>query len=283
MDDCAVKLDFYCPIWGSENLPFDTLCAKVVDAGYDGVELYYPLDDEATREEYLQSMERHGLKCIAQHWETIEPDVEKHIDEYRRRLEWIAEAKPLFINSQTGRDWFPMEDNQRIIEVAKQITAACGVKVVHETHRGKFLFSAATTRQFLEADPELRITADFSHWCNVSESLLEDQHESVSMAIERADHIHARIGHQQGPQVSDPRAPEWKEALDAHLVWWDAIVERHAERGSSLTITPEFGPFPYMPMLAYTQQPVADQWGINVYMANLLRERYGNESVKEKI
>jgi sugar phosphate isomerase/epimerase len=269
-----MKLDFYCPLWGSENLPFDTVCSKASDAGYDGVELYFPLDDKAIREAYLQSLEEYGLNYIAQHWETIEPDVEKHIDEYRRRLEWTAEAKPVFINSQTGRDWFSMADNQRIIEVAKQVSSESGVKIVHETHRGKFTFCSAITRQFLEADSELRITADFSHWCNVSESLLEDQAESVALAVDRADHIHARVGHQQGPQVSAPLAPEWEETLNIHLGWWDAIVDRHAQQGTDLTFTPEFGPFPYMPQLPRTRQPVADQWEINVHMMNLLRDRY---------
>lgn len=271
-----MKLDLFCPLWGSDSLPFDTLCARAVDAGYTGIELYFPLGDETIRDHYLHVLEKYDLKCIAQHWETIEPDIEKHIDEYRRRLEWSANAKPLFINSQTGRDWFSIEDNQRIIEVAKQVSVASGVKIVHETHRGKLSFCAASTRRFLEADPDLRITADFSHWCNVSESLLEDQSDSVALAIERADHIHARVGHSQGAQVSDPRAPEWSEAVETHLGWWDSIVDRHVKEGKPLTITPEFGPFPYMPMLAYTHQPVADQWGINVHMANLLRERYGN-------
>ena len=275
-----MKLDFYCPLWGSENLPFDTLCAQAVDAGYDGLELYYPLGDEARRDHYLQALEKHRLKCIAQHWETIDSDVEKHIDEYRRRLEWTAEANPLFINSQTGRDWFSMEENQRIIAVAKQVAAESGVKIIHETHRGKFSFCAATTRRFLEADPDLRITADFSHWCNVSESLLEDQGEAIAMAIERTDHIHARVGHPQGPQVSDPRAPEWGEALGVHLAWWDAIVDRCVGQDAPLTITPEFGPAPYMPLLAYTQQPVADQWEINVFMMNLLKERYANKHTR---
>jgi sugar phosphate isomerase/epimerase len=274
-----MKLDFFCPLWGSENLPFETLCAKAADAGYAGLELGFPLGDEATRERYLRAMEQHGLTYIAQHWETIDPDVEKHIDEYRRRLEWAVEASPLFVNSQTGRDWFSMEDNQRIIEVAKQISAESGVKIVHETHRGKFSFCASTTRHFLDADPELRLTADFSHWCNVSESLLEDQVESVALAIERTDHIHTRVGYQQGPQVSDPRAPEWDEALSAHLAWWDSIVDRHVEQEKALTITPEFGSFPYMPQLPHTRQPVADQWEINVHMMNLLRDRYRNRFV----
>ena len=48
-----MKLDFFCPLWGSESLPFDTLCAMAVDAGYTGLELYFPLGDEARRDQYL--------------------------------------------------------------------------------------------------------------------------------------------------------------------------------------------------------------------------------------
>jgi hypothetical protein len=75
--------------------------------------------------------------------------------------------------------------------------------------------------------------------------------------------------------VSDPRAPEWANALNAHLKWWDKIIAaRRAEGLSQFTITPEFGPPPYLPTLPYTCQPVASQWDINVHMMNLLRARY---------
>ena len=124
-------------------------------------------------------------------------------------------------------------------------------------------------------DPQLRLTADFSHWCNVSESLLEDQAESLALAIERTDHLHARVGHAQGPQVSDPRAPEWQPAVEAHLTWWDKVFTRHQQAGAAtFTVTPEFGPAPYMPALPYTAQPVAEQWELNVHMMELLRERW---------
>ena len=73
------------------------------------------------------------------------------------------------------------------------------------------------------------------------------------MAIERADHIHARIGHPEGPQVNDPRAPEWEAAVKAHFGWWDKIVERKKKAGERLTILTEFGPADYMPTMPYTQ------------------------------
>jgi hypothetical protein len=94
-------------------------------------------------------------------------------------------------------------------------------------------------------------------------------------AVARADHIHARVGFPQGPQVNDPRAPEWTEALDHHLAWWDAIVAEHRRRKSdALTITPEFGPAPYMPAMPYSREPLSNQWEVNLYMKDLLRARY---------
>jgi sugar phosphate isomerase/epimerase len=270
-----MKILFLCPLWGSSHLSFELFLEKVKKSRYDGVEIPLPMPDCPLREQILKEIEGQGLCFVAQHYETDHSDPAIHRSEYCRRLENLVGAKPLLVNSQTGKDWFSFEQNQQLIAAAQAISDKWGVKIVHETHRGKFSFNAQTTAKHLETDPNLRIAADFSHWCVVSESLLEDQAEAVSLAISRADHIHARIGYPEGPQVSDPRAPEWKQTLDVHLGWWDRIIERHKQRGTPvLTITPEFGPAPYMPALPYTGMPVASQWAINVYMMDLLRERY---------
>jgi hypothetical protein len=41
-----------------------------------------------------------------------------------------------------------------------------------------------------------------------------------------------------------------------------------------LAFTAEFGPPPYLPKIPFTNEPVADQFAINNYMKDLLRERY---------
>ena len=74
--------------------------------------------------------------------------------------------------------------------------------------------------------------------------------------------------------MNDPRAPEWQKAFNAHVAWWDKIVEIKRQTTGRLTMTTEFGPFPYMPTLPYTKQSVADQWAINRYMMNFWRDRY---------
>jgi hypothetical protein len=135
-------------------------------------------------------------------------------------------------------------------------------------------FAAPATRHFIEKNPGMRLTLDISHWTNVHNSLLDDQTENVALALDRVDHIHSRIGHPDGPQVNDPRAPEWEDCVKAHLAWWDKVVALKKQRGERLTILTEFGPPDYMPALPYTRQPLADQWAINVYMMQLLRKRY---------
>jgi hypothetical protein len=71
----------------------------------------------------------------------------------------------------------------------------------------------------------------------------------------------------------DPRAPEWQEAVEKHIAWWSSIVYRHREIGFPSTITTEFGPFPYLQHLPYTQTPIYSQWEVNTYMMALLKER----------
>src|SRR6476659_1488147 len=122
----------------------------------------------------------------------------------------------------------------------------------------------------------MTITLDASHWCSVSESLLEDQEETMELAIERTAHVHARIGHPQGPQVNDPRAPEWKTALDAHLQWWNKVVQRKKQRKERITFLAEFGPPDYMPTKPYSREPLSNQWEINLYMMKLLRDLYSS-------
>jgi hypothetical protein len=269
-----MEIRFICPLWGNAGRPIEQFCEEVAAAGYDGVEASVSLDDKPVARRVVSAIKAAGLGWIGQHWETVDSDPDRHVEKFSERLLWLAELEPLFINSQTGRDWFSFDQNRRVIDAARSVELKTGVKIIHETHRGKFSFCAQTTRKFLETYSDLRITADFSHWCTVSESMLEDQADAVSLAIGRADHIHARVGWQEGPQINDPRSPEWADTVAVYLCWWDRIVEAHRQSGEDLTLAPEFGPFPYMPQLPFTRQPVASQWDINLYMMNLLKKRY---------
>lgn len=266
-----MNIKYFCPHWGSKHLDFNEFFSLVKKSGYDGVEMSLPLDS-TERASVVHSIKQNGLLYIAQHWETVNPNFQEHKKEYRQRLQNLAEANPLFVNSQTGRDFFAFEQNAELIGIADEVSEQTGVKIVHETHRGKFSFAAHVTFGYLNRVPDLRLGFDLSHWCAVAETYLDDQPEAVELAINRADHIHARIGFPEGPQVTDPRAPEWREAVEIHLGWWKRIVERNKVVGKPIfTITPEFGPSPYMVLQPFTQQPIVNQWEINVYMMEMLK------------
>lgn len=260
--------------WGFTG-DWDAFATKVKEAGYDGVEVWVP-GDEKGRTAFLTAMEKKGLEfgllCGGS-----DTDFKKHLEQFESQLRNAVTMRPMYVNCHSGRDYYTFDQAKAFFELAAGVKKESRVPVYHETHRGRLCFAAHTTRRFLEEVPDLRLTLDISHWCNVHESLLGDQPETVALALSRTDHIHARIGHPEGPQVNDPRAPEWESALNAHLGWWDKIVEMKSKAGERMTILTEFGPPHYLPALPYTQQPVADQWGINVHMMNLLRKRYSRQ------
>lgn len=269
-----MKLLIICPIWGMAGMPLQDALQKIKDAGYDGVEYGCSLHDPI-RPVFMDLASKLGLQVVAQQYDASGNSFAAYAHSLEAHLRYLASFKPLFINSQTGRDFYSMEENIALIQLAAGIEQETGCRIVHETHRGKFAYSAATTVQYINSLPALQLAGDFSHFCVVSESYLEDQQGSMERIIPHVHHLHARVGHPQGAQVTDPRLPEWKYALDTHLHWWDAVIQYKRAAGAAyFTITPEFGPVPYMATAPFTQQPVADQWGINLYMGRLLRDRY---------
>jgi sugar phosphate isomerase/epimerase len=260
--------------WGFPGT-LDEYGARVRSAGYDGIEIWWSLDP-IRQAEIFKVLEKYklevGFLCAGSQSDPIE-----HLAYFKQMVEGAARntrQRPLYINCHSGRDFFSFEENKAFIDLTMALSRETGIHILHETHRSRMLFAAPVARHFIEAVPDLRLTFDVSHWCNVSESLLADQPKTVSLALERVDHIHARIGHPEGPQVNDPRAPEWQAVVEAHFAWWDVVLRRKKEKGEIMTILTEFGPPDYMPTLPYTREPLADQWAINVYMMQTLRKRY---------
>ena len=270
-----MKILFFCTKWGSD-LPWDDFLLKIKAEGYDGVE--FGVANEKTvaeLDDIWALVDKHQLGVIPQHYSTYDADFNKHYDNYCGWLDLMKPYTSLKIDSQTGKDFFTFEQNKQLIDAASKYSRETGVEIYHETHRNKFPFAAHITKDYLERIPGLKITLDISHWVNVAESYLEDQQAAIDIAIQRTEHIHARVGYPEGPQIPDPRAVEWQEALNHHLKWWDRIIERKRNEGADImTITPEFGPYPYMVHLPNVSTPISNQWEINKYMKDILKARY---------
>jgi sugar phosphate isomerase/epimerase len=272
--EISVPLQFFATNWGF-NGSLSAFCEKAKAAGYDGIEMWVP-GSATQRELLLQTVSQYGLK-LGLLIGSGKSNFEENRIEFKQQIDLAISMKPVYINCHSGKDFFSLAQAEQIITDTLLPAEKSGIPIYHETHRGRICYNIPTTNTLLKSLSNMKLTLDISHWCVVHESLLKDQKESVDFALSKTGHIHARVGHQEGPQVTDPRAPEWQDAFLAHLSWWDEVVKLKNQKGEAITILTEFGPPMYLPVVPYTQQPLANQWDINVYMLNFLRNRYQNK------
>ncbi|MCP9771185.1 sugar phosphate isomerase/epimerase [Synechococcus sp. Tobar12-5m-g] len=206
------------------------------------------------------------------------PDLDRgpaqHLDDLGGQLAASRALAPVKVTVIGGNDSWTWEVEQGYWAGALERVERSRLAVSFETHRSRCLASPWGIARTLEAFPTLRLTADLSHWCVVAERLMTPELAPIQAMADRVDHIHARVGWAQGPQVSHPLAPEHREALEAHGGCWALFAERHRlQGGGAITVTPEFGPDGYLPTLPFTNQPVADLSEINRAMAAWVRQR----------
>jgi sugar phosphate isomerase/epimerase len=238
---------------------------RIAEAKYDGIECALIEIPEPT--EFRELLRNYNLEYIPLIY--TEGD---HLQNFLRLVQLAAEFEPKKIVAHAGRDIWSFDEQIQFFQLALQIEKEFGIPIAHETHRRRPLFSPMNTLALLRELPELNINADLSHWCCVTESMLEDHHESIEIAAKHAIHIHSRVGYENGPQVSDPRAPEWAAHLAKFESWWKMIIDEHARRGENeLTITPEYGPPSYMQTIPFTNEPVSDLWEVCSWSAERFR------------
>lgn len=273
-----MQIKYCCTYWGSEKDTPDVFVDKVLLAGYDGVEIFLPALNDNFTNAFIEEVEgvmnkNTDFLFIAQHIVAVEnTSINDYINKVKKNLTELTAFQPSFINAHTGKDYFSFDDNCRLIEAALNISNKTGIRILHETHRGRFSYHTASLLPYLQKFPEMELVGDFSHFCTVSESMLEEQEEMIRQIIPHIAHLHARVGHEQGPQVNDPFAPEWENHFKIFEKWWEAIVQYKKQKNTQIfSITPEFGPLPYMPSMPYTKQPLSNQWDLNIKMMRHLK------------
>ncbi|HKO82505.1 MAG TPA: hypothetical protein VJU78_18980 [Chitinophagaceae bacterium] len=266
-----MKLKILCPQWGHEQLDTEEFFIKVKEAGYDGIDTWIP-ETKSERIRFIRLLKDYRLFIVCHQHQARGRSIDEFCRSYEYYLNLSMECEPILINSHSGRDYFSEAEQLRVIDVAENFSIRNNIIVAHETHRGRIGFSPANTYRLLKLRPNMKITADLSHWVCVTESYLENFQMEVSEAIVRSAHIHGRVGFTEGPQIPDPRLAQWQEPVQFFLKIWERIVVHQKINGAQVfTITPEFGPAPYMWTNA-DDKPIASQWDINVYMKDLLIE-----------
>jgi sugar phosphate isomerase/epimerase len=266
-------------LWGVERpFTFATHFERWQKVGYTAIECgsSFMLENP----EFLQDIKREGFRWIPQIF-SVAPDatVSGHLASLREQIQNALFGAPLFYNAHSGLDSWTLAQAIDFYGQTIELEKELGVTIAHETHRARYFFNPWSTRDVLNQFPTLKLTCDFSHWVCVTERLLPDCGEIIAQAAEHCHHLHARVGHSEGPQVADPRAPEAKWLLETHEDWWEIIWHAQAKRGMiDCTLTPEFGPAPYQPVLPYTEMPLANLADICDWIAVREKARFMQRS-----
>lgn len=157
------------------------------------------------------------------------------------------------VNAHSGSDAWSEAEGCEFFEAVDESARTLGdglPPVSHETHRGRYLCCPFATARMLRLVPSLRLTSDFSHWAIKCERLLDTADEAELLATQIApavDHVHARIGTPQSPQVAHPADAHAAAAAERHYSWWEAVWSARearslSARDSALTATVEYGP-----------------------------------------
>jgi sugar phosphate isomerase/epimerase len=267
-------------LWGIQE-PWETAFEKIKQNGYYAVEFPADLYTPEQRTKATGLVKQHNLHFVYQ-IHTSDPrkpkkerNIDVHVESFRRQVRDAKELGAIFCNSHSGYDGWTDGEKVTFFSKLLQVEKEEGMICCHETHRRRALYNPWTTKAVLEGVPELKLTADLSHWFCVMEENMDDEMELVELVGKHTYLIHARVGHSQGPQVPDPRAPEWMPWVEASERCWDVIWRQQLlAKREFCYVEPEFGPAPYMPMLPFTQVPVTNLWDVCEWMMVRQKERF---------
>ncbi len=266
-----MQLKTFRHLWGI-NEPFKEVFPLIEKAGYRGIEFkgIKVAGDSAFRE-LLSAYDFEFISQIHTSGETVDD----HIASFKQLIQASLPLNPLLINSQSGKDSWGTDEKYEFITRALEYEKETGVPVAHEIHRGRITYNPWDTRDILLAFHDLKLCCDFSHWVCVCERIIDSELAIIELCAERCIHLHCRVGYEQGPQVSDPRAPEFATHLKAHEDWWHIIWQAQLAKGIDVsTLTPEFGPPDYHHTLPFSRTPVSDLWEICDWMHDRQKERF---------
>ncbi|WWC63269.1 uncharacterized protein I303_105869 [Kwoniella dejecticola CBS 10117] len=260
-----MKVLWFRSTWNIDHSEWPSLIARSKELGFDGIELNIhragPLEGFGELSRLIKS---HGLLASVATFSSwtnyIGPrppglTADDHLKTYKANLIAARTFDPVVINVQSGVDYWSRETSIEFFRQTLEIDTELGLagRVCHETHRNRSLFHPYIAADIVKAVPQLRLTADISHWTCVCERLLNISPEDVEV-LDRLSphfqHIHARIGTTQSSQCPDPNDPEYAKERDFFEKTWKEIIRSVAGKGEKdwISIVPEYGAYPYMPL-----------------------------------
>jgi len=143
-----------------------------------------------------------------------------------------------------------LEDCVPLLEGWRRLADDAGVALNVETHRDRMTTDLHFTLRLLDCFPDLRLTADLSHYLVGREfawPVSEENHAQIHRILDNTWALHGRVASREQVQVQlgFPQHQGW---VSLFMGWWEYGIRswrRRAEPDAVLTFLCELGPPPY--------------------------------------
>lgn len=166
----TIKFTFYRTLWGIEDKELPGLLEGLENRGIHGLEVCLPFTSLQTRRLLVGLQDRFKLIFLIP---TSGRTVQDHLQSIKDQLKDILDdfPNPAKINIHGGVDCWEEKDVSEYFTGFLEIEKNCRIELLHETHRGRILYSPWSSLRALQSFPTLKLTADLSHWVVVRKDI----------------------------------------------------------------------------------------------------------------
>lgn len=266
-----LKLPMNCDFDGATEWTIDEKFARVKAAGFEHVECWFDGSDmDATAE----ALKRHDLRLVMGYRPFGVADT-------LGAIEVAARLGADFVFAHLANAFTPLDKAVEIVREGRKIAADHGLPYFVEVHRGTFTETIPQALQLIERVPEIRFTADLSHFVVVGEFYgWEDEGamEKMRPILERTSHAHGRISN--GEQVQVDVGDGTNDTAQFFVRLWTEMMrnwKQGAELGDVFPFSSELGP-PRYAMTLPDGREFSDRWQQSLVMKKLAEQAWANAS-----
>jgi hypothetical protein len=246
--------------------PLQTQLAMIRDAGFDGAGVRFI--DPAFAAEVTSFLRAHEMIWQAQCYPT-------NVDDLKPVLELVARLGADHVNLQPNVRPQRIEECIPLLDGWRRLAEEAGVAVHVETHRDRMTTDLFFTLQLLDCFPDLRLTADVSHYLVGREfawPVDEINHALIHRILDHSWGIHGRIASREQVQVS-LGFPQHRGWVELFMGWWEYAIRswrKRADTDAVLTFLCELGPPPYA-ITGPDGAELSDRWEDALQMKDMIR------------
>jgi hypothetical protein len=242
-------------------------------AGFDGCGVRFADRDYART--VTGFLREHGMSWQAQCYP-------RTVDELKPIIEHVQELGADHINLQADVRPYRLEDCVPYIEGWHRLASDAGIVLHIETHRDRMTTDLFFTLHLLDRFPDLRFTADLSHYLVGREfawPVDAENHALMHRILDSSWAFHGRVASREQVQIQTSFAHH-RQWVDLFMGWWEygfRSWQRRAGPDATLTFLCELGPTPYA-ITGADGYELSDRWQESIAMKDEVRSLWARVS-----